>query len=351
MKKVTLFPFLLSLSPVLIIFMFTLTSWRSANSGNNPETGIKIENSINNPDTSGNHAEISEVPAAKIETTSSVSYNSLPIDIPAETVASLENLHDQDLQSKLDAILHSNSHWVQLSKNKTLSIGIVDMNDPMHSKFAAINENNMVYAASLPKIAILLASEEAIQNGTLKETPEVKQDMRLMIAKSNNQAASRMANRVGIKQIGEVLQSPRYNLYDPQHGGGLWVGKAYGGGSIRIGDPIKNLSHAASVMQVCKYYYMLAFGQLVNKERSSDMLDMLVNPELHHKFVSVLDRVAPNAKVYRKSGTWDNWHADSAMVWDNDRHYIVVVLAEDPSGETMLRELMLKIDTALVSKG
>ena len=225
------------------------------------------------------------------------------------------------------------------------------MHDPMHSRFAAINENNMVYAASLPKIAILLASEDAIQNGTIKETPEVKQDMRLMIAKSNNQAASRMANRVGIKQIGQVLQNPRYNLYDQENGGGLWVGKAYGGGSIRIGDPIKNLSHAASVKQVCKYYYMLAFGQLVSKERSADMLDMLVDPELHHKFVSVLDRVAPDAKVYRKSGTWANWHTDSAMVWDKDRHYIVVVLAEDPAGETMLRDLMLKIDTALVSKG
>jgi len=104
-------------------------------------------------------------------------------------------------------------------------------------------------------------------------------------------------------------------------------------------------------MQVCKYYYMLAFGQLVNEDRSKDMLQMLVDPQLHHKFVSVLDRVAPDAKVYRKSGTWANWHADSALVWDANRRYIVVALAEDGSGETILRELMLKIDTALAVKG
>ena len=96
---------------------------------------------------------------------------------------------------------------------------------------------------------------------------------------------------------------------------------------------------------------MLAFGQLVNQERSKDMLSRLVDPELHHKFVSVLDRVAPDANVYRKSGTWRTWHTDSALVWDKDRRYVVVALAEDASGETMLRELMLKIDTALVSKG
>ncbi|HUR31402.1 MAG TPA: serine hydrolase, partial [Saprospiraceae bacterium] len=238
-----------------------------------------------------------------------------------------------------------------LAKNKTLSIGIVDMNDPMHSRFAAINPDNMVYAASLPKIAVLLAAEEAIQQGNLTESAIVKADMRMMIAKSSNSAATRMVERVGLKQIGAVMQDPRYNLYDVENGGGLWVGKAYGASSGRIGDPIKNLSHAASVKQVCKYYYKLAFGQLVSPERSADMLSMLVDPELHHKFVSVLDRVAPNAKVYRKSGTWETWHADSALVWDADRRYVVVVLAEDASGETMLRELMTKIDKELVVKG
>jgi beta-lactamase class A len=160
-----------------------------------------------------------------------------------------------------------------------------------------------------------------------------------------------MINRVGLEGISKTLQDPRYNLYDREHGGGLWVGKAYGGSNGRMGDPLKNLSHAASVTQVCKYYYMLAFGQLVNYERSKEMLSFLVDPELHHKFVSVLDRVAPHAKVYRKSGTWETWHTDSALVWDTNRRYIVVALAEDANGETMLRELMLKIDTTLASKG
>lgn len=331
MKKVTALSLIFSLSSILVIFLFTLTSWSSANSpmpAENPSTGI----------ITGKSAEALDL-------------SSLPLNVPEASIKPLTDLQDAELQSKLETILHSNSRWVELSKNKSLSIGIVDMEDPIHSRFAAINPNNMVYAASLPKIAILLASEDAIASGKLKETPEVKADMRLMIAKSNNAAACRMFNRVGIDQISSVLQDPCYNLYDRQNGGGLWVGKPYGSCSTRVGDPIKGLSHAASVMQVCKYYYMLAFGQLVNEERSKDMLQMLVDPELHHKFVSVLDRVAPTAKVYRKSGTWENWHADSALVWDKNRRYIVVALAQDGSGETILRELMLKIDTALALKG
>ena len=327
MRKISSFPLLFSLSSVVISFFFTLTSWSSDNST------ICTEESI-----------CSLEPAAPLDV------NTLPLNVNMEDIIPLENLYNVDLQKELEAILKSNSKWALLAKNKALSIGIVDMIDPLNARYAAINSNNMVYAASLPKIGILLASEDAIATGKIKETAEVKQDMRMMIAKSCNAAASRMFNRCGVDYIAGVLQDPCYKLYDKQNGGGLWVGKPYGGGGVRKGDPLKNLSHAASVMQVAKFYYMLAFGQLVNEERSTDMLQMLVDPQLHHKFVSVLDRVAPEAKVYRKSGTWENWHADSALVWDKTRRYIVVALAQDASGETILRELMLKMDNVLAVK-
>jgi beta-lactamase class A len=342
MKKVRLLPVLLSLCPVLILSTLTFTAWNPLNSKGQPLALQASFLSFSRPDTAA-------APATEAPVT--YTFDALPLAIPTEAVVPFENLQDSSLQSELESILKSNSRWTALSKNKTLSIGIVDMKDPLHSRFAAINPNNMVYAASLPKIAILLAAQEAIENGKLRETPEVKQDMRLMIAKSSNSAASRMIDRVGIKALNAVLQDPKYKLYDQENGGGLWVGKSYGSAAGRIGDPIKNLSHAASVAQVCKYYYMLAFGQLVTPDRSKEMLNALVNPELHHKFVSVLDRVAPDAKVYRKSGTWSNWHTDSALVWDKDRKYIVVVLAEDQGGEQMLRDLMAKIDTRLVAKG
>jgi hypothetical protein len=201
MRKISAFPILYSLSSVLIIFFFTLTSWSSANSNIRTDISVFIPEPIVTP--------------------TPVDINTLPLNVNAEDIIPLENLYDAELQSKLEAILRSNSKWVLLSKNKTLSIGIVDMQDPLHARYAAINSNNMVYAASLPKIAILLASEDAIATGKIKETPEVKQDMRMMIAKSSNEAASRMFNRVGVDYIADVLQDPCYNLYDKKNGGGL----------------------------------------------------------------------------------------------------------------------------------
>jgi beta-lactamase class A len=330
MKKITA-SVLFSFGPLILSYFYSLPSGSAGYSDPRTRSSITIPAAL---------------PAAP-----SISFNSLPLGVSDEAVIPLEQCQDQELQDKLEAIISSNKHWVELAKNKTLNIGIVDMQDPMHSRFAAINANNMIYAASLPKIAVLLAAQDAINQGKLVETPEVKQDMRMMIAKSSNVAASRMIHRVGIPEIASVLQDPCYKLYDKQNGGGLWVGKPYGGGGNRTGDPLKNLSHAASVFQVCKYYYMLAFGQLVSPDRSKEMLDLLSHPELHHKFVSVLDRVAPTAQVYRKSGSWENWHSDSALVWDKNRRYIVVALADDPAGEMLLRELMLKIDTELASKG
>lgn len=326
MKKKVVLPILFSLSSVLVVVVFTLTSGRPA----------RAENTVN------------------VSSTFSLSPEemaSLPLNVPAERVEPLEELQDSMLQSELDRIVASDSHWAQLSKNKSLSVGVVDMQDPLNARYAAVNGNHMMYAASLPKIAVLLASEDAIHQGKIEDTPEVEEDMRLMIAKSSNSAASRMIERVGIDHISKVLQDPCYRLYDKQTGGGLWVGKPYGSSQVRIGDPLKNLSHAASALQVSKYYYMLAFGQLVSREGSRHMLGMLANPELHHKFVSVLDKVAPAAQVFRKSGTWANWHADSVLVWDKTRRYIVVALANDGAGETILRELMQQIDDTLTRKG
>lgn len=114
---------------------------------------------------------------------------------------------------------------------------------------------------------------------------------------------------------------------------------------------MKNISHAASATQVCRYYYLLAYGKLVNFERSQEMLGYLCDPELHHKFVNTLDKVAPKAKVYRKSGSWQTYHADSALVWGSAwRKYVLVALADDPSGEQIMRELMMEVDKTLKPK-
>jgi beta-lactamase class A len=157
-----------------------------------------------------------------------------------------------------------------------------------------------------------------------------------------------MIDRLGYKKIASVLESPEYKLYDKLNGGGLWVGKRYASAGARNPDPIKGLSHAATVQQVCRFYYKMITGKLVSPQKSKQMLDIMENSKLHHKFVNTLDRIAPNARVFRKSGSWRNYHADSVLVWGKDgRKYILVALIEDPNGEQIIRDLVVPVENII----
>ncbi|WP_204345864.1 serine hydrolase [Psychroserpens algicola] len=275
-----------------------------------------------------------------------VSQESLPLkDI--EDIDTISEIQDKELQLLLESEINANPVWKGLIAKNLMSIGIVDLSTEGHYKYAGINDNHMMYAASLPKIAILLAAMDAIENGELVYSKEVKKDLRLMISKSNNQASTRMIDRLGYEKIESVLRSPQNRLYEEEEGGGLWVGKRYAAGGKRYPEPMKGLSHAATAKQVCRFYYQLAMGNLVSTERSKEMLDIMKDPALHHKFVNTLDKIAPNATIYRKSGSWKNWHADSALVWGPKRKYIIVALIDNDFGEKIIRDLVVPVEKVL----
>lgn len=273
----------------------------------------------------------------------------LPLNIDNSKIKPLQKLLDSSLQTNLRDELASHPDWNDLIVQKKMAVGLVDLSDPENVRFARVNGNHMMYAASLPKIAILLAAMDAIEKGELKETSEVKKDMRLMISKSDNSAATRMIDGVGYDKIEAVMIDPKYAFYDEHKGGGLWVGKRYGSGGDTNREPLKNLSHAASVTQVCRYYYLLANGKLVNQNRSKQMLDIMEDPELHHKFVNTLDQIAPAARLFRKSGSWRTYHSDSILVWgkNSNRRYILVALIDDANGEQIIRDLVKPIEKVL----
>ncbi len=272
-------------------------------------------------------------------------------DIPLHysgNVPPLRECVDKALQNKLIQELNANPKWKKLVAEKKMAVGLVDLRNPTVTKFARVNGNEMMYAASLPKIAILLAATDALERKELPENKEILTDLRLMISKSDNHASTRMIDRLGYEKIEAVLTDPRYELYDEDFGGGLWVGKRYASAGARYPDPIKGLSHAATVSQVCRFYYLLVNGKLINYKRSKQMLDVMADPALHHKFVNTLDKIAPDAELYRKSGSWKNFHSDSILVWGHDwRRYILVALVEDPEGESIIRQLVLTAEAVL----
>jgi len=255
---------------------------------------------------------------------------------------------DPDLQTRLEAQLNKNPEWKKLISSKKMAIGLVDLSHET-PHFARVNGNQMMYAASLPKIAILLGAYVSFEDGSLAETPAIHQDLGNMIRVSSNSAASRLIEQVGMKKIQSVLKDPQYGFYDERLGGGLWVGKLYAKRGPRVGDPVNNISHGASATQVCRFFYLLSSGRLISPERSGQMLVDLSYPMLHHKFVSQVEHRAPGARIFRKSGSWRQWHSDAIMVRGTQwRDYILVGLIESENGEHILRQVLPAVEELIV---
>jgi beta-lactamase class A len=265
----------------------------------------------------------------------------------AENFPSLTNSKDPVLQRKLEKVIKSIglNHAV---KNKWLSLDLVDITDLKHPKVASINGKNMVYAASLPKIAILLGAFVEIERGKMKFDQNTKQTLTDMIRFSSNQAATEMYHRVGEERLANILQSKKYKLYDRKENGGLWVGKEYGKSKAWKRDPLHNISHGATAMQTARFYYLLETNRLVSKSLTKKMKEILSKPAVQHKFVKGLAEARPNAKVFRKSGSWRSWHADSAIIESAGHKFIVVALAEHPKGGKWLQELIVPLHDLIV---
>ena len=262
--------------------------------------------------------------------------------LPADA-ATLREATDPTLQARLEARLDELRLNDSVSAGQ-LAVALVDVTDPDRPRLAEVNGDEMLYAASLPKIAILLAAFQRIDEGTLTLDAETRDLLTRMIRNSSNAAATEMIHRVGRDYINDVLRSPRYRLYDEELNGGLWVGKEYGRGSAYERDPLHHLSHGATAFQVARFYYLLETGGLVSPKWSREMKSILGEPAIHHKFVGGLLHEAPDALIYRKSGSWRDWHADSAIVEHAGRTYIAVGLARNARGGSWLKRLIVELD-------
>jgi len=260
-----------------------------------------------------------------------------------ETCPPLGECADGSLQEGLEACLAS-LNLDKAIEAENLCVVLVDLSDRMFPRLASVNGQAMMYAASLPKIAILLGVFDRLEQDNTAPDPAMQTKLSQMIRNSSNEAATEMLNWVGKPYLADLLQSPPYHLYDPALNGGIWVGKGYGKRPAWKRDPMHNLSHGATAFQVARFYYLLETGRLVSPEASGRMKAILKDPAIHHKFVKGLEDARPGSQIYRKSGTWKDYHCDSALVERGDHRYIAVALARSPQGDAWLSRLIVAMD-------
>lgn len=222
------------------------------------------------------------------------------------------------------------------------AVGLVDLTT---GRIAMLRADTQYYAASVPKIAILLAYFHEHRDGLEAIDDQTRHELGLMIKRSDNALAAKYSKLLGLETIADILTLPEFRFYDPMRGGGLWVGKHYGKSDERNRDPLAGESHAATVRQLLRYYLLLERGGLISPEASAVMRGIFESPDMEHlqsKFIlGLADR---DVQVIRKSGTWSAWHADTAVIQSAGRHYILVSLTHHEKGADYLIQLARVVD-------
>ena len=167
---------------------------------------------------------------------------------------------DPGLEAALRRAL-SRAPFDRLVRRGQLSVSLVDMTRPDRLAYTGIDDDRMRYAASLPKIGIMLGVFNELDAGNLAYTPELKDQLERMIRRSDNKISSDLIRLVGFERIEAALRDPRWELYDPKRNGGLWVGRGYGSGiGLWRRDPLHSISHGATSRQVARFMVMMDRG-------------------------------------------------------------------------------------------
>jgi len=253
---------------------------------------------------------------------------------------------DAPLQAKIEAIDAELRSRRGMTTEHT-SVGLLDLK---RLRLAMIHPDRIEYAASVPKIGILLAFFQLHPQATHNLDAQTQRELGLMIKASSNEMATKYSRQLGLAAIQQALNS--YGFYDPNHGGGIWFGKHYGKSDERIPDPFGGHSHAATVRQLLRFYLLLEQGKLVSPAASKTMRDIFRSPEIPHdqiKFVKAL--AGRDVEILRKWGSWENWLLDTAVISGHGRHYILVALTRHPKGDDYLADLAAAVDDLMLQIG
>ncbi len=227
------------------------------------------------------------------------------------------------------------------------AVGVLDLN---HMQLAMIHPDRMDYAASVAKISILLAYFQLHPVAATNLDPVVRHELGLMAKVSSNEMAAKFSQEMGLRQIQAVLDS--YHFYDTNHGGGIWMGKHYGVIGERIGDPLGNNSHAATVRQLLRFFLLLEQGKLVSPEASQTMREIFASPDIPHDNIKFVKGLAGRqVQIIRKWGSWENWFHDAAVITGPGRYYILVALTQNPKGDAYLADLAVAVDDLMAVGG
>lgn len=252
---------------------------------------------------------------------------------------------DPGLQAELTDLDRALRRRHGLSTEQT-AVGLLDLKT---GRLAMIHPDRSEYAASVPKIGILLAWFLLRPETSADADRQTRLELGLMVKSSSNEMAAKFSRELGLRNIQRVLTEQGF--YDASRGGGLWMGKHYGSSNERIPDPVSGHSHAATVRQLLRFFLRLEQGKLVSPTASRTMRKIFASPEIPHDTIKFVNGLAGrDVAILRKWGSWEDWRHDAAVVTGPGRHYLLVALTRHPQGDAYLADLAAAVDDLILRR-
>jgi hypothetical protein len=289
-----------------------------------------------------------------------VQANSAEANLPAAPTISAKIIHFPTLQKLVDQAVHGalEKFADRMLGTNQIAVTLVDLHDPAMPTQGSYRGCEQVYPASVIKLFYLVAVHRWMENGKLKDSPELRRAMRDMIVDSLNEATGYLVDCLTGTTSGPEL-SPQemdewyykrnaVNRYFSSLGytninvnRKPWCEGPYGREmqSVQMHKP--NHRNWLTTDATARLLNEIVAGQAVSTKCCSEMLELLHRDpspdsgnknDQAHAFTALA--LPPGAKLWSKAGWTSECRHDAAYVeLPNGAKFILVIFTMDHAGE------------------
>jgi beta-lactamase class A len=286
----------------------------------------------------------------------------------------LEFAHSPRLQSVVDRAVEGALEKFAGAKLATnqIAVTLVDLRDPEKPVQAGYRGGDQIYPASVIKLFYLAALHRWMEDGKLKDTPELRRAMRDMIVDSLNEATGYLVDSLTGTTSGPELtpqemekwlyQRNAVNRYYASLGytninvnRKPWCEGPYGREMQSVQMTKPNHRNWLTTDATARLLTEIATGKAVSAKRCAEMLDLLMRDtspasgnknDQAHAYTALA--LPPGAKLWSKAGWTSECRHDAAYVeLPNGAKFVLVIFTMDHAAE---REIIPAVAKAVAQE-
>lgn len=292
-----------------------------------------------------------------------------------------------DLQTIVNRAAETARRKFPKLKADELAISIIDVTNNAN-RAASYRGEAAIYPASVVKMFYMVAAHRQMQDGTLKDTPEVRRAMRDMIVDSSNDATHYILDAVTNTSSGVELSDDEMKAWTERRNAvnrffaaqGFtninanqkpWCEAPYGRDKVFVNNAGASfLSPAANVQKnnrnmlttdaTARLLADIATGKAINSERSTQMMDLMRRDftgttadkdDQAHGFtaLALTGEKYKNVKLWSKAGWTSTTRHDAAYIETPDgRKFVLVIFTVNHANE---RDIIPTIAGVVLGEG